>query len=159
MKNEDITNMISCLMTAPSEATLVALEKQREIWSKWLEDIIKLMAKQKDETKKQAVIDRFISLAPSWKMRSHLDLSISMRVSSVDKKDGKFTLGLGIGSVNASGQFGFMSQSSSESTLQARLIYDLTNDDELTLEDYLKTIYQTDLTAKNIDTIQKELAI
>ncbi len=154
--NSDISAMITTLLTAPSIATIDSMKAQRIIWKQWLEDINALV-KKADINAQQQIIDKHLDIAPTWKMTAQISLSLSMRVASINRKDGKFVLGLGIGPVQASGEFGFMSQSTSEGSMHASVKYNLTNDNEITLRNYMDTLGVTKIVPENIEDSIKKL--
>lgn len=144
MKNNDVSQIITTLLTAPTEAVVNAASEQRRIWAKWLKDVERILAsmpdEDEDEEAKKIIIQEHLSLAPVWKMSAQISVGITMRVASIERKEGKSSFGLGIGLLQASGGFGFMSESSSESVLQAHANYALSNDKEVTIGDYLSKL-------------------
>ncbi|AJR07868.1 hypothetical protein C9J03_21730 [Photobacterium gaetbulicola] len=139
MASENLSSVITTLLTAPADAVVQASTAQRHIWMKWLSDLCKLIQDQPDNVKKN-IIEEHLKLAPTWKMSAQLSLSISMRIASLERTETGVSLGLGIGMIQASGTFGFAREIASESVLQAQAIYNLTNDKEIALKDYLSIL-------------------
>ncbi|RWX56226.1 hypothetical protein [Photobacterium chitinilyticum] len=139
MATENLSNIISTLLTAPADAVVQASATQRYIWMKWLTDLTKLIKGEPEDVSRK-IINEHLKLAPSWKMSAQLSLSLSMRIASIERTEGGVSLGLGIGMIHGSGSFGFTKETTTESTLQAQAIYNLTNDTETSLKDYLNML-------------------
>jgi hypothetical protein len=152
MATDDLTRVFTTLFTAPTEATVKAAAAQRRIWIDWLRDVKALVDSTADDNVKKAIISEHLALAPTWRMAAKISVGVTMRVASVKRVEGGASLGLGLGTVQVAGNFGFMSQSSSESVLQARAEYSLTNDREISLGDYLTTLGVPIVNANEVDT-------
>jgi hypothetical protein len=135
----DLSKVFTMLFTAPTEAVVTAAAKQRAVWMDWLRDVKRLLEGAGDAYK-QGIIDRHLALAPVWKMDAQVSVAVQMRVASIDRVSGGLTLGLGVSVLQAAGTFGFMSESSSESVLQARAQYAFSNGAQVSLKDYLSTL-------------------
>ncbi|WOO42690.1 hypothetical protein [Rubellicoccus peritrichatus] len=145
MDNDDIVNAITVLFTAPTEAVVDAASHQRRIWIKWLKDIDRLInpptgVDKPSKAQANEIILRHLELAPVWKMSAQISIGIGMRIASIRRMEGGIKLGIGTSMVSASGSFGFMSESASESTLQARANYAMSNEQEVTLKEYLNDL-------------------
>ncbi|MEO0796254.1 MAG: hypothetical protein AAFX93_13885 [Verrucomicrobiota bacterium] len=145
MKNNDVVDAITVLFAAPTEAVVDAASQQRRVWIKWLKDIQRLLVENPSAddaitTQNNNIIAKHLQLAPVWKLSAQISIGIGMRISSLNRFSGGIELGLGTSLVQASGNFGFVSESASESTLQARANYALSNDQEVTLEEYLSDL-------------------
>lgn len=150
MATQDIAKVFTMLFTAPTEAMVTAAAKQRAVWVDWLRDM-KRLVDAADPGIKQQIIDRHLGLSPVWKMDAQVSVAVQMRVASVDRIEGGLTLGLGISVLQASGTFGFMSESSSESVLHARAQYAFSNGAQVSLREYLENLGVT-LTPDALDT-------
>lgn len=140
MATGDVAKVLTNLFTAPTEAAVNAASEQRRVWIDWLRDVERLVSAASDEAVKRAIVRRHLDLAPVWKMAAQVSVSITMRVASIKRFEGGATLGLAVGLLQASGSFGFMSESSTESVMQARAQYALTNETEVSLADYLEDL-------------------
>ncbi len=139
----DASKMITTLLTAGPDAAIQANREQRKIWADWLEDIIDMLGEIGEEIdfeKREIFISEQLSLAPAFKLNAFISVSSSMRIASIDRVDASGGLGLSLGLLQISGSFGMSQQNSSESTLQARAEYTLTNNNELSLSDYLGSL-------------------
>lgn len=154
MASENLPSVISTLLTAPADAVVQASVAQRHIWTKWLTDLSNLITDQSAGVQK-VLIEEHLKLAPTWKMSAQLSLSISMRIASLERTEAGVSLGLGVGMLQASGTFGFARETSSESVIQAQAIYNLTNEKEISLKEYLTILGAPDL----VDTTTIDKAI
>ena len=138
--SSDLTNLITTLFTAPTEAVVDASAEQRRIWIKWLKDVLRLINDTDDDASKDKIINEHLKLAPVWKLNAKISLGVTMRVSSIERTEAGASLGIGVGMLQASGSFSFMSESTSESVMQARAEYALSNENEVNLKDYMATL-------------------
>lgn len=136
MPSEDVAKVFATLFTAPADAMVDAAAKQRLIWVRWLEDVRRLVDAA-DAEYKQQILDRHLALAPVWKLDAQVSVAVQMRVASIDRASGGFSLGLGLSVLQASGSLGFLSETSSESVLHARAQYAFSNGGQTTLQQYL----------------------
>jgi hypothetical protein len=142
MAVDDVSRVMTTLFTAPTDAVVKAAAEQRRIWRDWLLDVQRLLdglGDAEQETRKR-IIREHLRLAPTWKMTAQVSVGITMRVTSLNRAEGGVTLGLGVGLLQGSGTFGFLSESTTESILQARAQYALGNEAEVSLADYLDTL-------------------
>lgn len=64
-----------------------------------------------------------------------------MRIAKLQRSDGNLKVGLAVGPFQAAGSFGFMSETASESVIQARAAYVVSNDaGETGLKDVLSAL-------------------
>lgn len=134
----DLENVFTTLFTAPAEAVVQAEADYRQIWAKWLGNVMELL-KQRDESKHAEILRTHLNLAPVMKLNAKVEVGITLRVGSIKKRDGSVGVGLGVGAFQLNGSYGFMSQSSSESVMQARAAYEMTNQAEVTLKEFADT--------------------
>ncbi|MEM6334456.1 MAG: hypothetical protein AAF823_14060 [Planctomycetota bacterium] len=86
-----------------------------------------------------ALIAATLAMAPKWSATIRGDASIVLRVASLTQTQGQVSLGVAVGPFQASGSFGFMSETASESVIQARASYVVSDDGgEISLRDLLK---------------------
>ncbi|MDD1795061.1 hypothetical protein LRP50_18190 [Enterovibrio sp. ZSDZ42] len=149
MGNESVSSIVSTLLTAPAEAVVFASREQRKIWIQWLQDLQNILASTENEDVHKTIIEKHLPLAPLWKMTAQISLGITMRIASIERREGGVSLGLGVGMIQASGTFGFSRETTSESVLQAFANYNLTNDSEISLKDYLSIIDVNQLNNKD----------
>ena len=161
MKKNDVSQVITTLLTAPTEAVVNAAAEQRRIWAKWLTDVQRILDSmpEGDNEARQLVIREHLSLAPVWKMSAQISVGITMRVASIERKEGEASFGLGVGLLQASGGFGFMSESSTESVLQAHANYALSNDKEVSIESYLNSLGVDAVAAGEVNTAISKLNV
>ncbi len=134
MAQADLKDIINTLFTAPVEASLMAEEGYRRIWIEWLKKLAKIL----DGTGGgKDLIESHLDMAPVMKFEAAIDVAITMRIVTVKETSGGGGLGLAVGPFQASGQFGFSNQNTSDSTLSARARYQLSNTNEQTLRGYL----------------------
>lgn len=136
----DLESMFASLFTAPTKAVIEAEKHYRQIWIDWLNELIQLVGKAKGinaNADEAAIIARQLDLAPVMKLDAKIEVGVTMRLASVRKFKGDVTLGLGVGTLQAAGSFGFSSESAQESVLQARAFYGLSNSGEVSLKNYL----------------------
>lgn len=138
MAQSDLTDIITTLFTAPAEASVAAEKQYRRIWMQWLQKTMALLDAAPEGSDKAKMLTQRLDLAPILKFEAAVDLGVTMRLVSVKAREGGGELGLAVGPFQAAGSFSFMSQSTSESILQARARYQLSNRNELTLRDYLQ---------------------
>lgn len=124
MATESLEKMISTLFTAPAKAVVEAEREYRKIWAEWLQMTAQRVGA--DNVGKQ------LNLAPVMKINGALDLSLSMRVTSIDQTNA--SLSLGTGPITVSG--GYFRQTTEESSLSVRGCFTLTNT-EVDLASYL----------------------
>ncbi|WP_339891829.1 hypothetical protein [uncultured Alteromonas sp.] len=158
MATNDITKVITTLLTAPTDAVVQAATIQRKTWINWLKDVLRLV-NDADDTQKKKIIDEHMKLAPIWKVGAQVSIGITMRVSSIERAEGSASLGLGVGLLQASGSFGFMQETTNESILQARAQYALSNDTEITLSEYLNDLGVTLSDAASVQNAIDKLAV
>ena len=83
MDQNDITRLITTLLTAPTEAVVQASSEQRRIWISWLKDVKRLIDDASSDEIKKRIIDQHMDLAPVWKMGAQISLGVTMRISSI----------------------------------------------------------------------------
>jgi len=160
MPIDDLTRVFTTLFTAPTDAVVKAAAVQRRIWIDWLRDVVRLVEATDDADAKKRIIREHLALAPVWRISAQVSVGVTMRVASIKRTEGGASLGLGVGPIQASGSFGFMSESSSESVLQARAQYAVTNNDRVvTLEEYLATLDVTPTDAAGLTTAIDTLGV
>ncbi|MEM6259538.1 MAG: hypothetical protein AAGI37_14735 [Planctomycetota bacterium] len=82
-----------------------------------------------------------LKMAPKWSASLRGDVSIVLRLATLKQTKAGVSLGVGVGPFQASGSFGFMSETASESVIQARAAYVVSNDaGEVGLVDVLKDL-------------------
>lgn len=140
MATTDLESVFSMLFTAPSEAVVRSEAEFRRIWVQWLRDLKKLIDARNALPSPPSVIEfnEQLELAPVMKFTARVEAGITMRVATVRQTEAKASLGLGLSILQVSGSFGFSSQDTQESVLQAKAQYAMTNTNEVTLKDYLK---------------------
>lgn len=131
-----VSSVLKELCSAPLEAAVEAESEYRRIWLKWLQGKQAMIKNLDDETKAGINWHDIFAVAPAITVNSTVDLAISMRVASVKEVSAEGQIGLSIGPVHASGGFGFVNRSTSESTLQAATSIVLSNNEQ-NLLDYL----------------------
>lgn len=161
MANNDIPRMVADLLTAPAEGLVEAASKQRSIWIKWLTDIKRILdsVDQNDDALKKKIIKSHLELAPIWKLSAQLSLGMTMRIASINRKETSASLGLAVGLLTFGGSFGFMSESSSESVIQIRAQYALSNEKEVKLTEYLDSLGVTLGEATDVTTAIEKLGV
>jgi len=159
MATSDITKIITTLLTAPTKAVVDAASEQRSSWISWLKDVQRLVNDASDDAQKKKIIDEHMKIAPVWKLGAQISIGVTMRVASIERSEGSASLGLGIGLLQASGSFGFMNETSTESILQARAQYALSNDAEITLAQYLSDLGVTLSGAADVQTAIEKLGV
>ncbi|CAM2067890.1 hypothetical protein SCOR_21095 [Sulfidibacter corallicola] len=136
MSGPDVEGVFTTLFTAPANAVVQAEAEYRAIWAQWLENTMALLAKVPQGTDRSAILAKHLELAPVMKLGAQIEVGITLRVGSVTRREGSLGVSLGVGAFQASGSFGFMSQNTSESVMQARAAYALSNETEVTLKDF-----------------------
>ena len=159
MATSDITKIITTLLTAPTRAVVDAASEQRSSWIYWLKDVQRLVNDAADDAQKTKIINEHLKIAPVWKLGAQISIGITMRIASIKRSEGSASIGLGIGLLQASGSFGFMTESTNESILQARAQYALSNDAEVTLSEYLSDLGVTLSSAGDVQTAIDKLSV
>lgn len=161
MANNDIPGMVADLLTAPAEGVVEAASRQRKIWIKWLTDIKRILdsADQNDDELKKKIIKTHLELAPVWKLSAQLSLGMTMRIASINRTEANASLGLAVGLLTFGGSFGFMSESSSESVIQIRAQYALSNEKEVKLTEYLDSLGVTLADAADVTKAIEKLGV
>ena len=131
-----ISGVLKELCSAPLEAAVQAEADYRTIWLKWIEGEIAMINTLDDATKQDIDWMKILGSAPAISVNSKVDLAITMRIASVKEVTAKGEVGLAVGPIHASGGVGFMSRSTTESTLQASTSVVLSNNEQ-NLLDYL----------------------
>lgn len=139
-KSSDVSKIVASLLTAPAQATVHGAREQRKIWIRWLRDVERLVQAAPDEDTKNAILAEHLRLAPTWKISAQLSLALSLRVASIRRFETGGSLGFAVGLLQMSGRFGFSSEETTESALQVRAQYALTNDGETNLAEYLTSL-------------------
>jgi len=86
-------------------------------------------------------IPGLLALAPRWSAAVKGDLALTLRLTSLRRQDTGVSIGIGAGPFQAAGTFGLMSEQTSESIIQARASYTVTNSaGEVSLEDVLASV-------------------
>ena len=137
MSQTSLTDTIAALFTAPAEAAILAERRFRQIWTAWLRDA-QGRIEAAPATAKAQLLSQLLDLAPVMTFEAAIDLGVTMRLVSVRRRSGGGELGLAVGPFQAAGTFGFMGETTTESVLQARARYQLSNRNTLTLRDYLQ---------------------
>lgn len=140
VERDEVSQVITTLLTAPGRAAVRASREQRAIWIEWLRDVQGLLEGEEDPEIRKSIVRQHMRLAPVWQASVQVSLGITMRVASIERREAGMTLGLGVGLLQSSGSFGFMSETSAESVLQARAQYALSNQGEVTLPAYLESL-------------------
>lgn len=161
MDINDTSKVLTNLFVSPTEAVVLAASEQRRIWIIWLKDIQRLLQALPDGDNDAAstLISGHMRLAPVWKMSAQISVGMTMRIASINRMDGEASIGFGLGLLQASGNFGFMSESSSESVFQAQASYALSNESEITLVDYLSTLGVTPASPSDLQTAIDKLSL
>ncbi len=116
----------------------------RNIWSDHLNKILIILNERNNinqlgplsAAQKKEIVSDGLRSAPVMKLSGTIDIGITMRIASVEQTKGGISVGLGVGPIGINGQFGFMQSSTSESVMQVRAQYTMSNDD-VTLTEYL----------------------
>lgn len=134
----DLTSIVQVLFTAPVEAALLSEREIRRVWAEWLRNIASL-ASSAGLSGEALVgfINTQLALAPVMKFDAEIDLGMTLKITSLNSREGGGKIGLSVGPFSAAGQFSFMQQNSSESVLNARAVYSLSNANAQTLSGYL----------------------
>ncbi len=157
MATSDITKLITTLLTSPTDAVVNSAAEQRRCWINWLKDVQRLVNTATSEEQKKVIIAKHLELAPVWKLGAQISVGVTMRVASIKRQEASASLGLGVGLLQASGFFGFMAESTSESIVQARAQYALTNDTQVTLSEYLADLGVTLASGDDVSTAIEKL--
>jgi len=139
MSTYQIENIVSTLLSAPVKAATYANKEQLQIWRDYLETVQKLTS-QLEGGAKLETIQHYINMAPAWKVAANLDIGITMRIASITKTTAGGSLSLTLGLLQSAGQFSTESTTTSESVLTAKAHYVLTNDTEVKLAEFLKSL-------------------
>jgi len=131
-----VSSVLREMCSAPLDAAVKAEADYRAIWLKWIEGKIAMIDGLDEETKKGVDWMKLFETAPAISLNSKVDLAITMRITSVKEITAKGEVGLSVGPIHASGGFGFMTRTATESTLQASTSVVLSNNDQ-NLLDYL----------------------
>lgn len=128
-----IESVMTELFTAPLEAAVNADREYRKTWTRWMKDQLTLVSVPSPNPASPPAlrdgvkIDDILKTAPAVSLDGVIDLSITMRIASVKQKEGSLGIGLGLGPVNATGSFGFMSRTAEESVFQVQARFTLSN--------------------------------
>lgn len=142
----DLESIFTTLFSAPSKVVVDADARYRQIWMEWLQNIRALITARDTAVggtpltteQQKALIEAQLGMAPVMKLDAAVEVAVTMRLASVTQKEGKASLGVGVGAFQVSGSFGMSSQTSQESILQARAVYNMANNSEKSLASYLK---------------------
>lgn len=137
MAQAQMHEILNTLFTAPVKASVMAEAEYRKVWIEWLDRTEKLIPADAPEAVQKAVIEAQLDMAPIMKFEAAIDLGVTMRLVSIKEGSGGGSLGLNVGAFQVSGSFGFMSSNTSESILEARARYQLSNTNEQTLRGFL----------------------
>ena len=145
------------LFSEPLKATLDAEKSYREVWVEWLTQTQKLIPANATGPQQAAMISERLDIAPTMKFEAAIDAAVTMRLVSVKSKTGEGKLGLAVGPFQVSGSFGFTSSSTSESILEARARYQLSNTNEATLRGWLEAAGIDPTTRDSLDDAKARL--
>ena len=154
MSTTSLESMVTTLFTAPGAAVIDAEQSYREIWSKWLERIAKLIGTLPQGSDIAKAIAEHAKLAPILKLNGRIEMGLTMRIASVSERTGSVAVGLAVGPIGVSGSFGFLDRSAEESVMYVRAAYTLSND-EVSLANYLST---WGITLASADDVTKAIA-
>ena len=132
---KDVRGVLRELCTAPLDAAVKAEADYRAIWLEWLEEKIRIV-KSMEGVDLGDVWKKLFESAPAVSVNSRVDLAVTLRITSVKEFSAEGRIGLTVGPIYASGGFGFMSRTTTESTLQASTSVVLSNNEQ-NLLDYL----------------------
>lgn len=126
-------------------------EAQAAIIDTWLNLLKSLMALPEGDNRDQ-IIRTAIDQAPKWHASIKGDVSVLMRITKLRRAEGSLSLGVAVGPFQGAGSFGFTSESASESVIQARAAYIVSNAaGETSLSDLLSSLGLPDqINASNV---------
>jgi hypothetical protein len=128
MSATSITNVMTELFSAPLEAAVKAETQYRRIWADWMTYQLALATKEDGKELRDGVdLEELLKTAPVVSVDGTVELAITMRIAGVREFSGGLGVGLAIGPVYASGNFGFMSRTTEESVFQAQAKFTLSN--------------------------------
>ena len=131
-----VSGVLREMCSAPLDAAVKAEADYRKIWHIWIIGKKAMIDGLDEETKKGINWMKLFETAPAVSVNSKVDLAITMRITSVKEITASGEAGLSVGPIHASGGFGFMTRTATESTLQASTSVVLSNNDQ-NLLDYL----------------------
>ena len=135
MASTDLPGVLNSFFTAPAEASLNAEREYRQIWAKWLNDLLSMINELDNAAAKNA-ISKQLNIAPVLHFAANIEVGVTMRISGVRETSANASMGLQLATFSASGGFGFMERETHESVLQVRAKYALSNQ-QITLGEYL----------------------
>lgn len=128
MSAASISAVLTDLFSAPLKAVVDAESKYRQIWADWMAFQMTLLTKEDGKTLRDGVnLADVLRTAPAVSLDGVIDLAITMRIASVKELSAGLDVSVGVGPVYASGNFGFMSRTTEESTFQAQAKFTLSN--------------------------------
>ncbi|NMP33393.1 hypothetical protein HII17_17740 [Thalassotalea sp. M1531] len=139
MSQTKIEDLVGALLTAPAKAVIYANREQAVIWKDYLAFVAGLTSRAK-AAEKVHIIERYIEMAPKWKVAAELEVGMTSRVASVTKKSLGASIGIGVGLLQSAGQFASETSTSSESVMKIKAKYALSNDTETSLKEYMSSM-------------------
>jgi hypothetical protein len=128
MSTANISAVLTDLFSAPLKAAVDAESKYRQAWADWLTFQMAILTKEDGKTLREGVkLEEVLRTAPVVSLDGTIELAISMRIAAVKELSAGLGVSVGVGPVYASGNFGFMSRTTEESTFQAQAKFTLSN--------------------------------
>jgi hypothetical protein len=128
MSAATISAVLTDLFSAPLQAVVDAEWKYRQVWADWMAFQMALLTKEDGKTLRDGVnLADVLRTAPAVSLDGVIELAITMRIASVKELSVGLGVSVGVGPVYASGNFGFMSRTTEESTFQAQAKFTLSN--------------------------------
>ncbi|MDI6402417.1 hypothetical protein QLX67_10460 [Balneolaceae bacterium ANBcel3] len=124
--NIQLSDLYKELFTSPLEAVCETEKSYRKIWAKWIKSQ-KPFFRKDDGSIDAEQIRQLLNQAPVIELDGTLDVDITVRIASVQKKEGSISGGIRVGPVHSSGKYGFSNESSLESALRASTRFVISN--------------------------------
>lgn len=120
-----LRDVVASLFVEPVHGFNRAQSATIDMWLRALRGIAAGMGD--DDTLSAQELGQRLDLLPRWSASIAGATAVTMRLTSATKMTGDLSLGIGVGAFQASGSFGFMRETSSESVIQAQASYEVTN--------------------------------
>lgn len=128
MSETSITNVMAEVFSAPLAAVVKAEAQYRRIWADWMASQLALVTEADGKTLRPDVqLSEILKTAPAVNLDGEIELAITMRVAGVREVSGGLGVGLSLGPVYGSGNFGFMSRKTEESVFSVQAKFTLSN--------------------------------
>lgn len=137
MAEQNMREVFGMLFTEPVYSIVEAEKRYRTIWLDWIDRIVAQLPNVKKESKLD-FLTKQIDMAPIMNFSANVEVGVSMKLSSMEGKNGEVKLGVSVAPVELSGTFGFVKQETRENSLTAKAQYGITNTNSLKLKDLLE---------------------